>query len=166
MADHNFPMDFTVLDEIQKQLARVVTAMESRLRQAGLTPAQYQLLLAVKAHGDHEPPTLGTLATQMQIGRPSLVEPLDALVGRGFLDKRRDGADHRRVLVTLTPAGDQWLQPLAEDLLRDLSKNGVLLLRALRAVLVQSGAVRAQPQPAANGSAAPAAWRMQDRATG
>ena len=149
MPDQTIRLDYLALAEFQDQLTRVVAAGESRMKQAGLRQPEYQVLLAIKAHADQDPPTLGTLAKWLQTDRNSLVEPIEGLVRRGFIDRRRDTADRRRVLISLTPAGEQWLQPLAEDLLRDLTTRGLGLLRALRAALTQAAATVGRSQGAA-----------------
>ena len=75
-----------------------------------MTPAQFDLLLTVKAHGV-EPPTQGAILAQMPTTHATLVGPLTEMVARRFLDRRRDGGDHRRVVVSLTSAGEGWLEP-------------------------------------------------------
>jgi DNA-binding MarR family transcriptional regulator len=159
MADHAIRVDYRALAEFQDQLTRVVAAGESRMRQAGLKPCEYQVLLAIKAHADGETPTLGTLAKWLQTDRNSLVEPIESLVRRGFVDRKRDDNDRRRVLITLTSSGEQWLQPLAEDLLRDLVTRGPGLLRALRAALTQATATAARPQTPARSDLDTIAWK-------
>jgi DNA-binding MarR family transcriptional regulator len=159
MTDRAPRLDYVALSEFHDQLTRLVAAGEARMRQAGLRQAEYQLLLTIKAHAGEDPPTLGVLAKWLRIDRNSLMEPIDGLVRRGFIDRRRDTADRRRVLISLTPAGEQWLRPLAEDLLADLTRRGPALFRALRALLLQASANAARPQTPARSDLDTMAWR-------
>ena len=43
--------------------------------------------------------TIGTLAERLQLAHHSTVELVDRLVERGFIQRSRDGADQRKVVV-------------------------------------------------------------------
>ena len=54
--------DFASLLAFRTGLRRYLRWSETRVREAGLTPAQHQLLLAIKGHGPQVAPTVGDLA--------------------------------------------------------------------------------------------------------
>ena len=58
---------------------------------------------------------------------------------RGFLNRERDASDRRRVLISLTPAGERWLASLSDGVLDYLAKSrerrkGVGATRALAGI--------------------------------
>ena len=77
--------------------------------QTGLTPYHFAVLLAL-AEDSHE--TQGSIADLLGYDRGQLVGLLDELEERGFVERKRDQADRRRQLVSLTPAGKRELTRL------------------------------------------------------
>ena len=79
----------------------------------GLTPQQYQAMLAIKAHGSVEPMTVGDLATQLFIRHHSAVGLVDRLEARGLVVRQENQRDRRVVCLVLTMRGDGLLKSLA-----------------------------------------------------
>ena len=118
--------DYTALATFHEELQRLVASHEYCTRQAGLNPQHYPVLLAIKRKtAAGEVMTIGGLATELGLDRTSVVELVDDLVRRGLVSRSKDPADRRRVLVSMTTAGEQWLAPLAADALRELSTSGL-----------------------------------------
>jgi DNA-binding MarR family transcriptional regulator len=155
---------YAALAEFHGQLHRCLMTTESRASELGLQLAEYQALLAVKAYGDADAPTLGALAARLQSDRGSVGKLLDNLVDRGFVLRERDKADRRRVLISLTPAGDRWLASLSGDVLGDIAKSGLTLFRALRVVMTHTTTSTAPP-PAPDQDLEVQAWRPMAPAT-
>jgi DNA-binding MarR family transcriptional regulator len=63
---------------------------------AGLTPAQYQLLLAVRGHPDPRGPTIGDVARYLFLRHHSAVELIDRAQATGLLDRHTDRDDSGR----------------------------------------------------------------------
>jgi DNA-binding MarR family transcriptional regulator len=104
--------DFQALAAFRAGLRRFHRFSEDAARQAGLTPKQHQLLVAVRGHAAAEPPTIGDLAEALQIKHHSAVELVNRVVHRGFAQREGSTVDNRRVHVRLTPAGENALRSL------------------------------------------------------
>jgi len=121
--------EYQTLAEFRYQLRRFLRFSEQAARAAGLEPQQHQLLLALMGLPEGKKATIGTLAERLQLAHHSTVELVDRLVERGFIQRSRDEADQRQVLVTLTVQG--------EEVLRDLSLSHRTELRSFGPTLVQ-----------------------------
>src|SRR5205814_844756 len=108
---------------------------EEVLQSVGLTPQQYQALLAIRAHhGSQEAMTVGTLATRLFIRHHSAVGLVDRLEARGFVERQASQHDRRLVCLALTFNGKKALGALATthraELLR-LRPEVITLLESL-----------------------------------
>jgi DNA-binding MarR family transcriptional regulator len=121
--------EYQTLAEFRYQLRRFLRFSEQAARAAGLEPQQHQLLLALMGLPEGKKATIGALAERLQLAHHSTVELVDRLVERGFIQRSRDEADQRQVLVTLTAQG--------EEVLRDLSLSHRTELRSFGPTLVQ-----------------------------
>ena len=97
----------------------------------GLTPQQYQALLAIRAHDAAEPMSVGDLAGQLMIRHHSAVGLVDRLEARGLVVRQDNERDRRVVCLVLTMRGDSLLKSLAathrQELLRMRSEMTSLL---------------------------------------
>lgn len=123
---------------------------------AGLTPAQHQLLLAVRGHSDPRGPTVGDLADHLLLHHHSAVGLVERTVASGLVSRHEDRDDRRVVRVRLTARGAAALAKLSALHLEELSRlPGRLsgLWRGLEAPArprrVQ-GRVLRRPQPSAS----------------
>ena len=81
----------------------VTSAYGPLLAEFGLTYPQYLALLALWGEGD--PMTVGELGGRLRLDSGTLTPVLKRLEQAGFVTRRRDSHDERRVLVALTAAG-------------------------------------------------------------
>jgi DNA-binding MarR family transcriptional regulator len=107
------PATYRALAGFRYQIRRFLRASEDAARSAGLEPQQHQLLLALKGAPLHAVPTVAWLAERLQLQHHSLVGLVDRLERRQLVRRRRDAADHRRALVTLTARGEAILHRLS-----------------------------------------------------
>jgi len=103
---------------------------EDQAKAAGLTPAQHQLLLAVRGHGDRRGPTIGEAADYLLLRHHSVVGLVDRTEAAGLLRRVRDPDDHRVVRLQLTQNGDRRLAGLSAMHLEQLERLQLDLPRA------------------------------------
>lgn len=106
-------VDYRALADFRHEIRRFLRVSEQAARAAGMEPQHHQLLLAVKGSPPGEPPTIAYLAERLQLQHHSIVGLVDRLEQRGLVHRRRDPADHRRALVSLTEAGEQIIHTLS-----------------------------------------------------
>lgn len=131
MTDRLEPSDYQALAEFRYQIRRFLRFSEQKARSIGLEPQQYQLLLAVKGLPEGKRATISELAERLQLQHHSTVELIDRLVERGLVRRERDEDDQRRVLVLLTPQGEEQLHQLSQFALTELRTTGPALVAAL-----------------------------------
>jgi len=112
--------DFENLLRFRVTLRRFLRWSEDHANSAGLTPTQYQLLVAIKGHPGPEPPAIRELADYLLLQSHSAVGLVDRAEAAGFVRRRPDGRDARVVRVELTEKGDRLVSDLAEAHLAEL----------------------------------------------
>jgi DNA-binding MarR family transcriptional regulator len=127
--------DFQCLAEFRFQLRRFLNFSNAAAEEAGVRPQQYQLLLCVSGMPDELEPTIAHVAARMMLKHNSAVELVDRTIEQGLLRRASDPADHRRILLRVTPQGERVLASLAAYHLEELDNAGPELIRALRRVL-------------------------------
>jgi DNA-binding MarR family transcriptional regulator len=89
----------------QVELA-VRSHLDNLLRPAGLTALQYTALTVLERHPDM---SAAQLARNSFVTAQSMADMITALEGRGLIERHRDQADRRRLVVALTAAGRDLL---------------------------------------------------------
>jgi DNA-binding MarR family transcriptional regulator len=119
--------DYEKLLGFRTALRRFLHWSEDEARAAGLTPAQHQLLLAIKGHPGSDAPTVGDLSEHLVLKHHSVVELIDRAVDAGLVRRERDESDHRIVRLLLTPLGESRLEGLSRLHLEELRRLAPLL---------------------------------------
>jgi len=127
--------DYQALAEFRYQLRRFLRFSEQTTRELGLEPQQHQLMLTLKGLPLGRNATIGDLAERLQLRHHSTVELIDRLAERGFIERSRDETDQRRVLVNLTPYGEEVLQKLSVLHRTELQSTGPALVQALNELM-------------------------------
>jgi DNA-binding MarR family transcriptional regulator len=127
--------DYEDLLALRTGLRRFLRWSEQRAEAAGLTPAQHQLLLAVRGHPDRRGPTVGEAADYLLLRHHSAVGLVDRTVAAKLVKRARDPEDHRVVRLQLTAAGSKRLEALAETSLEELGRLGRTVPNAWRGLL-------------------------------
>jgi DNA-binding MarR family transcriptional regulator len=145
---------FEARSEFRHQLRRFERFGEEAAQAAGLTFAQYLLLLHVKGMPGRAWAVVGELAERLQLRHHTTVELVARCETAGLVRRRADPEDARRVRVLLTAKGDRLVQRVALEISHELE----VLLEHLRAALPD----KAPPKPAAP----PAAAKTRSARTG
>jgi DNA-binding MarR family transcriptional regulator len=119
--------DYENLLAFRTSLRRFLHWSETQARAAGLTPAQHQLLLAVKGHRAQDGPTIGDLAGYLMLRHHSAVELTDRAKAAGLVERWRDAQDGRVTRVRLTQEGEARLTRLSQPHLDELQSLAPVL---------------------------------------
>ena len=112
---------------LRTELRRFERWSEDQARSAGLTPAQHQLLLAIRGHADSRGPTIGEVADYLLLRHHSTVELVDRAETAGLVERWGDGGDGRVTRVRLTAEGEKCLAQLAAAHLDELQNLAPVL---------------------------------------
>ena len=126
-------MDYEALAQFRFQLRRFLSFSEAAAQKAGLTPQQHQALLAIKGFSRTQPISVGDLADFLLVKHHTAVELVDRMTKLGLLKRTIDGADSRRMLVSLTRKGEQRLRTLSRIHFEELQSASPGLTKILRA---------------------------------
>jgi len=121
--------DFEALARFRFGVRRYLRFSEDTVRELGLTPQHYQLLLALKGFPERDWASIRELADRLQLRHHSVVELVNRAQDQGFVLRSPHPNDARAVRVSLTKNGEKIISRLASlhrDELRRL--GGVLTL--------------------------------------
>jgi DNA-binding MarR family transcriptional regulator len=133
--------DFQNNLQFRVTLRRFLRWSENQAAAAGLTPAQHQLLVAVKGHPGPEPPAIRDLAEYLMLQSHSAVGLIDRAEAAGLVRRQQDGNDARVVRVHLTDKGDRLVRDLTTAHLAQLHN----LAEALNNLLLVTSPERKLP---------------------
>ena len=105
-------VEYEDLLALRTGLRRFLRWSDQQAEATGLTPAQHQLLLAVRGHHDHRGPTVGEVADYLLLRHHSAVGLVDRAEAAGLVKRVRDGEDHRVVRLQLTAKAAKRLEGL------------------------------------------------------
>ena len=136
-----FDLDLQLCFPLYAATRAVTRRYAELLADAHLTYPQYLSLLVL--WGSEEPLSVGDLGERLRLDSGTLTPLLKRLESMGLVVRRRDDADERRVLVTLTDEGWALRKRLAhvpQELLAslDLSERDAQQLRRLLGKLLAS----------------------------
>lgn len=121
--DFDSPLDLTKqefqqLAALRHALRRFAWQTELEARKVGLSPQQYQLMLAIKGYPGREWANISELAERMQIRHNAIIGLVNRGEANGLVRRAQDAdqSDRRIVRVHLTEEGEQALRSLAQAL--------------------------------------------------
>ena len=108
------------------------------LAEYGLQWWEFKTLHMLRRGGTPYRATPGELARQLRMSAAALTNRLDALERRGYVERSNDPDDRRKVVATLTPAGNEiWergigeIQTVEQELIHHLGSSDRIRLEAL-----------------------------------
>jgi DNA-binding MarR family transcriptional regulator len=123
------------LADFRYHLRRFLHFSHAAAEAMGLRTQQHQLLLAVCGMPAGEEPTIANVASRMFLKHNSTVELVDRTIEQGLMRRVQDPMDQRRILLRLTPHGEEILHALSAHHLEEMESAGPELIRSLRNVL-------------------------------
>jgi DNA-binding MarR family transcriptional regulator len=112
--------DYRRLLELRTGLRRFLRWSGQEAEAAGVTPAQHQLLLAIRGHGDGRGPTVGDVAGHLLLRHHSAVGLVDRAEAAGLVVRTPDPENPSAVRLGLTEEGARRLEALSELHLAEL----------------------------------------------
>jgi DNA-binding MarR family transcriptional regulator len=106
--------DYQNLLQFRTRLREFLHWSEQQARAQDLTPAQHQLLLAIKGHPDQAGPSIGDVAGYLLLRHHSAVGLVDRAEAKGLVKRTPDPEHRSTVRITLTDDGARRLQALSE----------------------------------------------------
>ncbi len=106
--------DYESLARFRHGLRSFLHFSEEAARAEGVTPAQHQLLLAIKGMRPGEAPTIGEIADWLVLRHHSAVELVDRAAAAGLVIRVADPDDARCQRLHLTVVGEERLARLSE----------------------------------------------------
>lgn len=114
--------DYRRLLQFRTGLRRFLHWSAQQAESAGLTPAQHQLLLAIRGHDDSRGPTIGDMAAYLFLRHHSAVGLVDRAESAGLVSRTEDQDDRRVVRLLLTEKGQNVLVALSRVHLEELKR--------------------------------------------
>jgi DNA-binding MarR family transcriptional regulator len=141
--------EYLRLLEFRTGLRRFMRWSREQAAAVGLTPAQHQLLLAIRGHDDPRGPTIGEVADYLLLRHHSAVELVDRAATAGLVKRAPDPDDQRVVRLKLTPLGARRLERLAALHLEELGRLVPRMQAVWRGLEDPGGSskVRRRPRP-------------------
>lgn len=135
-----------------KQVELAIRAeLDELARPVGLTALQYTALTVLERHPDL---TAAHLARHSFVKSQSMADMVTTLLDSGLIERHRDPADRRRLVIALTPAGQRLLDELRPQvaalerrMLSPLSSSEAESLRAAVELCRQALQKPAAPAP-------------------
>jgi len=112
--------NYEALADFRFALRRFFAFSEEAAGAVGLSPKQYQALLAIKGGADGSKLGIQEIADRLMIRHHTAVELVDRLVSNGFVTRVKCETDQRRVQVCISDKADRIMNKLAAAHLREL----------------------------------------------
>jgi DNA-binding MarR family transcriptional regulator len=107
--------------EVRTEVSRLAYRLRTPATRSGITPTRLTALSALTRYPDGV--RQGDLAELMNISAPSMTRLVEILEEAGWVDRRRDPADQRCLLLVLSPTGRKTLDTLRDESATELSRE-------------------------------------------
>ena len=120
------------LAEFRFQMRKFLNFSEMASERCGIPAQQYQLMQVIAAMPEDQQASITYLSERMILRHNSTVELVDRAERAGLVRRENDPKDMRRSLVQLTAQGQEIVERLVAEHLRELSPLCDVLIHALR----------------------------------
>ncbi|MDF2117794.1 MarR family transcriptional regulator [Roseiarcaceae bacterium H3SJ34-1] len=115
--------DYEKLARFRHALRQFTAFSDAMLERSNLGPRRYQAMLAIKAHGDDQPMSVGELARLLLIRPNTAAELVNRLENANLIERVKDPKDRRRALLALTADGARKLAEVAHVHIEKLEES-------------------------------------------
>ena len=119
--------DYMSLASFRKELRKFLRRSEEYARNAGITPQQYLVLLAVKGQDGRDWASINEIGEILQLKHNAVVGLVDRCQAANLVRREIHSGDRRVVMVTLTVDGDRTLEEIASQNLAEIQTLGPLV---------------------------------------
>ena len=99
--------------------------LANEISEFSLTPPQFSVLRCL--HEKHEAQTMSQLTQDCMAVMPTVTGIIDRLAVRGLVERQRDPADRRSLIINITPAGKQLIDKVTRHRREEVNKFLVTL---------------------------------------
>ena len=124
--------NYEALAEFRCELRKFLAFSESAAVEAGLTPQQHQMLLAIKGAPGGDSLSIGQIADRLLVRHHTIVELVDRLAELGLVARNPDPADGRKIQVSLTKDGNGAIDRLSSIHVEELRSIRPTLRKLLK----------------------------------
>ena len=119
--------------ELRTEVSRLAYHLRNPATRSGITPTRFTALAALTRFPDGL--RQGDLAELLNMSAPSMTRLVEVLEEAGWVERRRDPADQRGLLLVLSPVGHTTLDAVREQAAAELGEELAELSAEERAVL-------------------------------
>jgi len=119
--------------EVRTEIGRLAYHLRTPATRSGITPTRLAALAALARYPDGV--RQGDLAELMNVSAPSMTRLVEILEEAGWVERRRDPADQRCLLLVLSPLGRKTIETVRDEAATQLSEELAALSADERAAL-------------------------------
>ena len=124
--------DYQSLADFRYLLRKFLRFSKDFLRSAGLSPEQYEALLAIKASATSSGLTILHLSERLQVKHHSAVNTVDRLAERKLITRQTSATDRRQRHLRLTDRGEKLIEELAISHRKEIRNRSPEMIKALQ----------------------------------
>ena len=124
--------DYESLADFRYLLRKFLRFSKDFLRSAGLSPEQYEALLAIKAFATSSGLTILHLSERLQVKHHSAVNTVDRLAERKLITRQTSATDRRQRHLKLTDRGEKLIEELAAAHRKEMRSRSPEMIKALQ----------------------------------
>ena len=124
--------DYESLADFRYLLRKFLRFSKDFLRSAGLSPEQYEALLAIKASATSSGLTILHLSERLQVKHHSAVNTVDRLAERKLITRQTSATDRRQRHLKLTDRGEKLIEELAAAHRKEMRSRSPEMIKALQ----------------------------------